>query len=264
MEHLSPLMPHTSHQASLFEGASPKLTFVMGVLVGVAAVSLVGFVLAGSFVLSGVSTRGAPAPTAVATPPSPSAAANPQPPPAPSKVSITLKSTDHVIGSSNAAVTMVVYTDLECPYCKRFHPVVQQALKQYANKLRVAYRNFPLSFHANAQKEAEAAECVAKLGGNDAYWSFVDKIFQRTTSNGTGFALTALAPLAQEVGVSPSRFRTCFDQGEMTTRVQADLAEGSGFGVNGTPTSFINGTPVEGAVPFEQIKAAIDQALQAV
>lgn len=262
MEHLSPLAPHTSHKASVFEGASPKLTFVMGLVVGVAAVSLVGFVLAGTYVLSGNSLRGVTGPTAVATPP-PGATANPQQPAAPSKVSITIKPTDHVTGGANAPVTMVSYTDLECPYCKRFHPVVEQALKQYGNKLRVVYRNFPLSFHQNAQKEAEASECVAKLGGNDAYWSFVGKIFERTTSNGTGFALGDLAPLAKEVGVTQSRFQTCFDQGEMAAKVQSDLAEGSSYGVNGTPTSFINGTPVEGAVPFEQLKAAIDQALQA-
>lgn len=257
---MSPLMPATPTKASVFDGASPKLTFVMGVVVGIAVISLAGFVLAGSYVLSGgswakLATPSAPAPSAT----TPSA----QPPTAPSKVSIALKSTDHVRGATNAPVTLVAYTDLECPYCKRFHPVVLQALQEYGSKLRVVYRNFPLSFHANAQKEAEAAECVAKIGGNNAYWSFVDKIFERTTSNGTGFALTALGPLAKEVGVSQSRFQTCLDQGEMASRVQTDLTEGSGYGVNGTPTSFINGTPLEGAVPFEQLKAVIDQVLQA-
>lgn len=258
MSQLPPVMPA---KASVFDGASPKLTFAMGVVVGIAVVSLAGFVLAGSYVLSGgnlgklAAGPGTPAPSAAA----PSA----QQPTAPSKVSIVVRSTDHVRGSTNAPVTLVAYTDLECPYCKRFHPVVLQALQQYGNKLQVIYRNFPLSFHANAQKEAEAAECVAKLGGNDAYWAFVDKIFERTTSNGTGFALSALAPLAKEVGVSQGRFTTCLDQGEMESRVKADLTEGSGYGVNGTPTSFINGSPVEGAVPFEQLKAAIDQALQA-
>lgn len=243
--------------SSMWSGASPKLTFVMGILVGVAGVSLVGFVLAASFAFSGngklVRTNG----NAAAVPTDTTQI----PPQAPSPVDIALKETDYVRGSAEAPVTIITYSDLECPYCKSFHPSMLQLMSEFPGQVRWVYRHFPLSFHANAQKEAEAAECVGKLGGAEAYWSFFDKVFERTTSNGTGFALADLYPLAKEVGVSESRFRTCLDQGEMASKVQADLQEGSGYGVQGTPTSFVNGTPLEGAVPYEQLKAVVQQVL---
>jgi len=243
---------------SMFSGASPKLTFVMGILVGVAGVSLIGFVVAASYAFSGKGQAVKPAANqgATATAPTQPAAAAPTP------VNIAIKPTDYVRGSTNAPVTIFEYSDLECPYCKSFHPSVKRILSEYPGKVNWVYRHFPLSFHVNAQKEAEAAECVGKLGGADAYWEFVDKIFERTTSNGTGFALADLYPLAKEVGVSESRFRTCLDQGEMTSKVQADLQEGSSYGVQGTPTSFVNGKPVEGAVPYEQLKAVVEEALK--
>ena len=241
---------------SIFIGASPRLTFIMGLLVGVAGVSLIGFVVAASFAFSGKSPltgsgNVAPAPTATA----------PTAPSAPSPVNIGIKETDYVRGNTDAPVTIVEYSDLECPYCKSFHPSMIRLMNEYSNQVRWIYRHFPLSFHVNAQKEAEAAECAGKLGGAEAYWNYIDKIFERTTSNGTGFALADLYPLAKEVGVSESRFRTCLDQGEMSSKVQADLQEGASYGVQGTPTSFVNGTPVEGAVHYEQLKSILDQVL---
>lgn len=249
--------PKTSSSfAGIFSAASPKVAFIIGLLVGVAGVSLIGFVLAASFAFSGKGLKLAannptPNPT-VTTPTQPSA---------PSPVNIAVKSSDYVLGSADAPVTVFTYTDLECPFCKSFHPSMQRIMSEYTGQVRWVYRHFPLSFHVNAQKEAEAAECVGKLGGGDAYWEFINNIFERTTSNGTGFALADLYPLARDIGVSESRFRTCLDQGEMASKVQADLQEGSNYGVQGTPTSFVNGTPVEGAVPYEQLKAVIDQAL---
>jgi len=246
-------------KSSMFDGASPKLTFAMGIVVGVAVVSLAGFAAAGSYLLSGGDFSKTAALSTPTPAPTPSA---PQPNQPPSKVDIAVKPTDYVRGSANAPVTIISYSDLECPFCKRFHPEVQRLMAEYQGKVKLIYRHFPLSFHQNAQKEAEAAECVGKFGGAEKYWSFIDKIFERTTANGTGFALTALYPLAKEVGVSEARFRTCLDQGEMTAKVQQDLQEGSAFGVSGTPTSFVNGTAVEGAVPYEQLKAIVDAALQ--
>lgn len=252
------LMAGEGSRSSIFAGASPKLTFVMGLVVGVAAVSLVGFVVAASYIFSSQSQSGASA-NNVAQAPSVNQPSNPSGPPTP--VNIAVKSSDYIRGNKDAPVTVIEYSDLECPFCKSFHPTMLRIMNEYQGKVKWIYRHFPLSFHVNAQKEAEAAECVGKLGGAEAYWNYIDKIFERTTSNGTGFALTDLYPLAKEVGVSESRFRTCLDQGEMTSKVQADLQEGAGYGVQGTPTSFVNGMPVEGAVPYEQMKAVIDQAL---
>ncbi len=247
---------------SLFTGASPKLTFVMGIVSGVAAVSLIGFILAAAYGLPNNNRganqpRGADASAATPTVPVPN-----QPPGPPAKVTITLKSDDHIRGEAKAPVTLVEYSDLECPFCQRFHPAMQQLMQEYAGKVKWAYRHFPLSFHANAQKEAEATECAGKLGGNDKFWAYTDKIFERTTSNGTGFALDALVPLAKELGLPETKFKSCLDSGEFTAHVQTDIQEGTAFGVSGTPATFVNGQLVEGAVSYAQLKQVVESLLK--
>ncbi len=168
---------------------------------------------------------------------------------------------DHIRGNKNAKVTIVEYSDLECPFCQRFHPTMKEILQTYGDKVNWVYRHFPLSFHANAQKESEATECVAELGGNDAFWNYVDKIFERTTANGTGFALDKLGPLAAEVGVSQAQFQNCLDSGKYTKLVQDQIADGTSAGVSGTPSTFVNGQLVVGAQPFSAFKTIIDAEL---
>ncbi len=178
-----------------------------------------------------------------------------------------ISDSDHIRGNKDAKVAIIEYSDLECPFCKTFHPNVNDILKTYPDKVKLVYRHYPLSFHANAQKEAEASECVAELGGNDSFWNFIDKLFERTTSNGTGFALDKLGPLAAEVGVNQQSFQSCLDTGKYTKKVQDQFAEGSAAGVTGTPTSFIidrdgKGEAIVGAQPKESITAAIDKLLK--
>ena len=138
---------------------------------------------------------------------------------------------DHIRGNKNAKVTLIEYSDLECPFCQRFHPTMLEIMTEYGDKIRWIYRHFPLAFHANAQKEAEASECVAQLGGNDTFWNFLDKIFERTTANGTGFALDKLGPLAAELGVNQSQFQECLDSGKYEKFVKDQMDEGSKAGV---------------------------------
>lgn len=188
----------------------------------------------------------------------------PQPTPAPVKP-VTDK--DHIRGAANAPITLLVYSDYECPFCKSFHPTLQELMKEYDGKIRWVYRHYPLSFHQNAQKEAEAAECVAELGGNDAFWNYSDTIFERTTSNGLGFALNQLGPLAAEVGVDQQAFQTCLDSGKYTKAVQASIAEGTVAGVSGTPSTFLidqkgKSQLLVGAQPIATFKAAIDKLLK--
>ncbi|OGG04862.1 hypothetical protein A2Z33_06185 [Candidatus Gottesmanbacteria bacterium RBG_16_52_11] len=173
---------------------------------------------------------------------------------------------DYFRGNKNAKVTLVEYSDLECPFCKRFHPTMKQVIEEYGDKVKWVYRHYPLSFHANAQKEAEATECAGKLGGNDAFWKYVDAILDRTTSNGTGFALDQLAPLAKELGLNSTKFQSCLDSGEFTQKVKDEIATGSQEGVTGTPGTIIidasgNTQLIPGALPFEQVKPIIDNAL---
>ncbi len=190
---------------------------------------------------------------------------NTLPMPTPEKVK-PVTTTDHIRGNTNAKVAVIEYSDFECPFCKRFHPVMQEVMQTYGDKIRWVFRHYPLSFHANAQKEHEASECIAELGGNEKFWAFHDAIFERTTSNGTGFALDKLGPLAQELGVDQTQFQNCLDSGKFTRYVQDQLTEGSRAGVSGTPSSFIvdsqgNSQIIVGAQPVETVKAAIDAAL---
>lgn len=177
-----------------------------------------------------------------------------------------ITSADHIRGNKDAKITLLEFSDLECPYCQRFHPTTQEIMKTYGDKVRLVYRHFPLTFHANAQKEAEASECIAQLGGNDAFWSFVDKIFERTTANGTGFALDKLGPLAAEVGVDQTQFQTCLDSNKYEKLVKDQIADGTTAGVNGTPSTFVinskgESQTVVGAQPIETFKTIIDQDL---
>lgn len=231
---------------------------------------LVGALVIGAFVIGSLWTKvqylekGGVAGTANNAP----AAAAPQPQaPQAAAQKPEVTNADWYRGGKNAKVVMVEYSDLECPFCKSFHPTMLQVMKDYGDKVKWVYRHYPLSFHANAQKEAEASECAGKIGRNEAFWKYTDAIFERTTSNGTGFALDKLTPLAKELGLNESSFKQCLDSGEMAQKVKDQMAKGTAEGVTGTPGTIIIDAKgdtqlVPGALPFEQIKPMIDKALQ--
>ncbi|HUD44873.1 MAG TPA: DsbA family protein [Patescibacteria group bacterium] len=196
------------------------------------------------------------------------APANQQPttPPASGNIKPVTNS-DIIRGNVNAKVTLVEYSDEECPFCKSFHPTMKQLMTDYGDKVRWVYRTYPLPFHQNADKEAQATLCVNDLGGNDLAWNFIDKIFERTTSNGTGFSLDALGPLAAEVGVDQTAFQSCLDSNKFEQAVKDEEADGTQAGVQGTPTTIIlaDGKKPQvlvGALPEDQLKTAIDAALK--
>ncbi len=175
---------------------------------------------------------------------------------------------DHIFGNTDAPITLVEYSDFECPFCKRFHPTVVKLMENNKDKIRWVYRHFPLSFHnPGAQKQAEASECVASLVGNDAFWEFSDKIYTRTKSNGKGFPVDNLRPLAEEVGADGEAFSSCLDSGEMTARVKEDIANGVALGVSGTPAAFLinqkgDALFAAGALPLQNLQSMLDQLAQ--
>ena len=176
-------------------------------------------------------------------------------------------SEDHIRGSENAEVTLIEYSDLECPFCKKFHSTVQKILQEYDGKVRFVYRHYPLPFHKNAQLEAEATECVAELGGNDKFWTYVDKIFEKTSSTGTSFDANSLAQLATETGVDGSAVKSCLDSGKYTQRVKDQMDGGTKAGVSGTPGTFVTAKKggkdyISGALPYEEVKQKIDALLK--
>ena len=173
---------------------------------------------------------------------------------------------DHIEGDQDASVTLIEYGDYECPYTKMLHPVMQQLLSEFSGQVRWVYRHFPLSYHANAQKEAESGECVAELGGNGMFWDFTNKLLDRTQSGGSGFALENLAPLAAEVGVDGGMFQDCLNSGKYADVVNLSEQWGITAGVTGTPYTFIlshpnQPYPISGAIGYEQLKGIV-QALQ--
>lgn len=175
---------------------------------------------------------------------------------------------DHIFGNPDAPVSLIEYSDYECPYCKNFHATVQKVIEAYDGQVNWIYRHYPLQFHnPNAQKEAEAAECAAELGGDEAFWEYTDLIYERTKSN-KGFPLDKLAPLAEEIGLDRAAFTECLDSGRYAGRVAEDLKNGQESGITGTPgTILLHHESGEvrlktGAQPFGTFKADLDQMLK--
>ncbi len=190
---------------------------------------------------------------------------NPQPqvpqPTAPPAGPVDVKVGDRPFrGAADAKVTVVEFSDFQCPYCKRAFPTVEQVMKDYSGKVKLYYMHFPLSFHQNAQISAEAYECAADQGKG---WEFHDKLFEVGQSDGTGLDKASLKTYAKGLGLDAAKFDSCLDGGNKTATVQADFSYGASLGVSGTPTFYVNGKQLVGAQPYESFKALIDAELAA-
>lgn len=173
---------------------------------------------------------------------------------------------DHIYGNPGAAVSLIEYSDFECPYCKRFHPTARKLVDASDGRINWVYRHFPLSFHnPGAQQQAEASECAAELGGNEAFWAYTDAIYERTSSGGDGFPRDQLVPLAVELGLDKDKFSECVESGRYEERVKEDLAEGVRIGINGTPGNILlnneTGEAVmrAGAQPLDALREAVNE-----
>ena len=173
---------------------------------------------------------------------------------------------DHIRGLRDAKVFLIEYSDLECPYCKRFHKTAQRVVDEYEGQVAWVYRHFPLDvIHSKARTEAIAAECAGEQGGNEGFWALIDKIFEVTPSN-NGLNLDELPDLAEQVGLDGKQLKQCIDSGKYKDHVEEDYQGGAKAGVTGTPANFIVNEKgevwfVPGALPFEQLKPIIDEAL---
>jgi len=177
-----------------------------------------------------------------------------------------IDSTDHLLGNPEAEIKLVEYSDLECPYCKNFHETLVNEVKaDYIDSGKVAwvFRHNPLSVHSKAKTEALASECVAELGGNDAFWAYIDRIFEITPSN-NGLDLNQLPLLAGEVDVSLDDFSTCLEEGKHLSGITQEIQEAIRAGALGTPYSLIvKGDKVISIIPGALSGAQIKQALEA-
>ena len=176
---------------------------------------------------------------------------------------------DHIRGNPAAAVSLIEYSDFECPFCKRFHSTLKALLERFDGQVNWVMRHYPLPFHEPAARsEAVAAECAARLGGNDAFWKYADALFERTRSNGQGLpGENALSTLAASMGIQQNSFAQCLQDDKVAKWIEGDVADGSAIGIEGTPTTVIrhNGsgaTEVKvGALPPEALAEAIKRLL---
>jgi len=182
-----------------------------------------------------------------------------------------IEGSDHIRGNPNASVKIVEYSDMECPFCKRFHSTMQQVMNEYGKNGKVAwvYRHFPLDqLHpVKARAEAVAAECAGELGESDAFWKYTDRFFELTPSNNQTNIATALPQIAREIGLNETKFNSCLTSKKYDKHIQDDLDNATATGGNGTPWSIIitasgKKYPLSGAQPYETVKQLIELALQ--
>ncbi|PIS08760.1 disulfide bond formation protein DsbA [Candidatus Beckwithbacteria bacterium CG10_big_fil_rev_8_21_14_0_10_34_10] len=165
-----------------------------------------------------------------------------------------------VKGLDGAKVTIVEFSEYQCPFCKRYvDSAYKRILDEYGEEIRYVFRDYPLPFHPNAQITSEAARCAGEQGD---YWSYHDKLFedQETWSN-LDSPKETLVGYAGTLGLNQANFQTCLNNGTYIQAIKDDVSLGQKMGVSGTPTFFINGQKLVGAQPFENFKTTIDQEL---
>jgi protein-disulfide isomerase len=167
---------------------------------------------------------------------------------------IDLRPDDPVRGNPKAPVTIVLFSDFQCPFCARVGPTLDEAQRAYGDKVRVVWKHQPLSFHPNALPAAKAAEAAREQG---KFWQMHDRLFaaQRELSPET------YERLAKDLGLDLRRFQESIRSGKGQTRIEDDQRLAARIGAQATPTMFVNGEKVEGAVPFATLKAVIDRKL---
>lgn len=257
--------PNEQTGTAFFNQLSPTVAFKVGLIGGVMILCTIGFfvlliiVLRGGVQVNAATSRsgtsGSPTPVVVSPPP--------LAPPTPTEIKLApVTDKDWVRGKKNAKIAVVEFSDTECPFCKRFHPTMQQLIKEYPDKVKWIYRHFPLtSIHPKAPKEAEATECAGELGGNEGFWKYIDRLFEVTPAN-NGLDLAQLPQIAEDVGLNRKKFESCLESGKYAEKVQKQADDAVAAGARGTPYSVVvvgdQKIPVSGAVPFEQLKTIID------
>jgi len=168
---------------------------------------------------------------------------------------IELAADDPSIGPASAPVTLVEFSDFQCPFCQRVSPTLKQVQQKYGDKVRVVWKDFPLTqIHPQAFKAGEAGHCAADQG---KFWEYHDRLF----ANQQALQPNDLKKHAADLGLDAAAFATCLDSSKYGERVRDGVAEGSRLGVNSTPTIYINGRVLSGAQPYETFAAMIEEEL---
>ncbi len=158
-------------------------------------------------------------------------------------------------GNPDAPVTVVEFSDFQCPFCVRSRPTVSKVRETYGDKVRWVFRHFPLDFHAQAEKAGEAAACAGEQG---KFWQMHDLLWTNTAK----LQVPDLKAHAATLGLDTAKFDQCLDSGTLAGLVHTDQLAGQTYGVSGTPAFFVNGRPLVGAQPFDAFAQVIDDELQ--
>jgi protein-disulfide isomerase len=172
----------------------------------------------------------------------------------PPRYTVETSADDPTRGNPAAPVTIVEFSDYQCPFCARVNPTLDRIRQTYGDRVKIVFKDFPLANHAEAPKASEAARCA---GDQNKYWEMHDAMF----ANQRALAVPALKQTARAIGLNGTAFDQCLDSGKYTAAVQAGLAQGEKMGVNSTPTLYVNGRAIIGAMPFENFKSIIDEEL---
>ena len=170
---------------------------------------------------------------------------------------------DHIRGDANAKISIIEYSDYECPFCSRLHPTLTRVIEERGDEVNWVYRHFPLSnIHHRALGASVAAECVADLGGNDAFWTFTDRLFLNQRALGPEL----YNELAVDLGISVDRLQSCIENSNAAEKVAEDRQNAIDAGGRGTPYVVVvnaNGDvfPFSGALPYENIMQIINAAI---
>jgi protein-disulfide isomerase len=164
-------------------------------------------------------------------------------------------------GAKDAKVTIVEYSDFQCPFCKRgYDTIEQQVLKQYDGKVKFYFKHYPLNFHPWAEPAAVATEC-AKQQSPEAYWKLYHSFFENQQAMNPTNVKEKATEYLKDSKIDMAKWNDCFDNKKSLDKVKAQMTEGAGLGVTGTPAFFINGRMLVGAQPFEKFKDVIDDEL---
>lgn len=243
----------------------PRLAFFAGVVITAGIIFAVGFTVLVVMMFKGVNlpsaktsdttdtantNQGTTTPTTTKTQPT-------------GKVDLAALDSNRVRGTGD--ITLIEYSDTECPFCKRFHPTMQQVLSEYDGQVRWAYKHLPLtSLHSKAPREANATLCASEQG---KFWEYLDLLFERTPAN-NGLEDSELFTIADDTGLDRTKFDDCVETDKYADVVSQESKEAQSLGGQGTPFTVIvdkDGNvlaPISGALPYEQVKQALDQYLQ--
>ncbi len=222
-----------------------------------AAIIIAGVLIAGAIFLSKLTQKS----------PSVGGPSAAQPQAQPQEVTLQpVDENDHIFGqTSDTKVYVVEFSNIDCIFCKRFHPTVYKIVENYGGQVAWVYRHF--SFTPDSIKKAEATECASEQGGSEAFWKYLDKIMEIHSADRQPDP-NEIYNIAKFVGLNEADFKTCLDSGKYASKVEAQYQDGLKAGVQGTPMSFIvtkdgkTKVPFSGAQPYENLKAEIDKLLK--